>query len=81
MFYPPRKQKIKQIKTVQSSIETCTKDEYTIGYYNGLEYALCILENREPNYKMWDRERGDDNGRELEKPKTKSGYIKRKGGH
>ena len=70
------KKKLKQIKSVQQAVQSCTKDEYTIGYYNGLEYVLSLFENREPYYKMYES-KGGEKHEDIEKPRTRSGYIKK----
>lgn len=67
---------LKQIKSVQKAVQSCTEDEYTIGYYNGLEYVLSLFEKREPNYKMYEN-KGGEKHENIEKPRTRSGYIKK----
>lgn len=47
--------KIEQMKTVQKNVEGCKNDEYTVGYYNGLEYAISVLTGKEPCYEMYER--------------------------
>lgn len=39
---------LKELREVQSE---CLSDDYMFGLYNGLELAISILENREPQYK------------------------------
>jgi hypothetical protein len=42
--------KIKEMQTVHYD-STTPMDEYHGGFYNGIEYVLCMIEQREPNYK------------------------------
>lgn len=44
-------QKITNIRDIQGAKETIEAGEYMRGMYNGLELALSIVENREPEYK------------------------------
>ena len=41
-------EKIEIIKSLQDSI---VMDNYNVGYYNGVEMCLSVLENREPKYR------------------------------
>ena len=41
--------KIKQMQKAHYD-STTPMDEYHTGFYNGIEYSLCILENKEPDY-------------------------------
>ena len=68
---------VKQLKSVQRSIEQCVKDEYTVGYYNGLEYTISVLTGGEPCYKMYEGGGKDEEIVESKKITT-GGYIKRK---
>lgn len=47
MFENKTKQ-IKQMRDLQKQTMETNKDDYMIGLYNGLEFALAIMENREP---------------------------------
>lgn len=47
--------KLKEMRD-QHYKSTTPMDEYHTGMYNGIEYALCCLENREPNYKECEKE-------------------------
>lgn len=47
--------KKKQIKTLLQAQETNITDDYTVGVYNGLELALAVLEDREPEFKFYDK--------------------------
>jgi len=44
-----RAKHIKEIKKIYGSNNQC--NNYATGFYNGLELATSILENREPEYK------------------------------
>lgn len=46
---------VRTIKSNMQLIETNSTDEYMTGLYNGLELALSILENREPQFRMYDK--------------------------
>lgn len=70
--------KIEKIKDVQKVVESWETNEYTVGYYNGLEYALSVLTGNEPCYKMYE---GGDKNEEIKEPskRTVGGYVIRKG--
>ena len=42
-------EKVKEMQKVHYD-STTPMDDYHAGFYNGIEYALCILENKEPDY-------------------------------
>lgn len=42
--------KIKEMQAVHYK-STTPMDDYDGGFYNGIEYVLCMIEKREPNYK------------------------------
>jgi hypothetical protein len=42
---------LKQMLEVQGADGNWNYDAYMLGMYNGMEYSLAILENREPNYR------------------------------
>lgn len=44
-------EQLKQVHQVQAYRGNCDYSEYMLGLYNGLELALAIYEEREPNYK------------------------------
>lgn len=46
------KEKIEFIRNMQNNT---IDDEYDTGFYNGIEYALSVLENREAVYKEYKR--------------------------
>lgn len=41
---------IKKLKETQAFLKADLNNEYTVGQYNGIEYALSVLEQREPEY-------------------------------
>lgn len=47
------KKRVKELKRIRElqrqALETDT-DDYMVGLYNGLEFAVAILENREPEF-------------------------------
>lgn len=45
-------EKVEFIRNMQNNT---IDDEYDIGFYNGIEYALSVLENREAVYKEYKR--------------------------
>ncbi|WP_313757174.1 hypothetical protein [Tissierella sp.] len=42
---------LSNLKKIQGSICTIDKGDYMLGLYNGLELALSVMEDREPEYK------------------------------
>lgn len=50
MFKKSKTKQIKKIKEIQKQNIDRTKDDYTVGVYNGLELAVAILEEREPEF-------------------------------
>ena len=61
---------VRTIKSNMQLIETNSTDEYMIGLYNGLELALSILENREPQFRTYDK-------KEIEILEEQKGEVKR----
>lgn len=61
---------VRTIKSNMQLIETNSTDEYMTGLYNGLELALSILENREPQFRMHDK-------KEVEILEEQKGEVKR----
>lgn len=51
MFKKSKTKQIKKIKEIQKQNIDRTKDDYMVGIYNGLELAVAILENREPEFR------------------------------
>lgn len=43
--------KLRDVKEVQGYQGNWNYDNYMCGLYNGLELAMCIIENREPEFK------------------------------
>lgn len=70
--------KIKKMGEVKGIVAGCDKDTYNVGYYNGLEYALALLEEREPEFMMYDGKGGDSNEKEEKKVIVKGGYISKR---
>lgn len=50
MFKKSKTKQIKKIKEIQKQNIDRTKDDYMVGIYNGLELAVSILEEREPEF-------------------------------
>ena len=50
MFKTKRKQ-IKNLRDIQAQSVITGANDYTVGLYNGLELALSVLEDREPEFK------------------------------
>jgi hypothetical protein len=42
--------KLKEMQ-IQHHKSTTPMDEYFTGFYNGIEYSLCVIESRDPIYK------------------------------
>ena len=56
MFKNKTKQNIETIKNLKNIQSQNIKDDYMLGVYNGLELALSVLEEREPNFETLTRE-------------------------
>ena len=41
---------IRKLKEMQEFLKAEMNSEYTVGQYNGIEYALSVLEQRKPEY-------------------------------
>lgn len=50
------KTEIRGIKELQKQSMEMEKDDYMVGLYNGIEIALAIMENREPEFEACVRE-------------------------
>lgn len=70
---------VRTIKSNMQLIETNSTDEYMTGVWNGLELALSILENREPQFRTYDRKEIETYINEPEVKRTV--YSARKDGH
>lgn len=46
-----RVKEVKKIRKIQEKTIETNADDYMIGLYNGLEMAVAILENREPEFR------------------------------
>lgn len=44
------KSMINTIQSAKEMISSSCNDEYNVGMYNGMEYALSVLEGRKPEY-------------------------------
>lgn len=42
---------VKELRDIQGSYGNWNSDMYNLGLFNGLEMALCIIENRDPDYR------------------------------
>ena len=71
------KQKIEQIKTQKSVQAQNLTDDYMVGCYNGMELALAILEEREPEFACIVKEPQTIETDEEEKRTIASGVIRR----
>lgn len=56
MSLKSRMKELKRIKNVQEQNLGDRKDEYVVGIYNGLELAEAIMEGREPNFVLYEKE-------------------------
>ena len=45
--------KLNNAKTIQKQSLGLDNTEYNVGLYNGIEYSLSLLEDREPNFKHY----------------------------
>ena len=50
MFKKSKIKQIKKIKEIQKQNIDRIKDDYMVGIYNGLELAVAIMEEREPEF-------------------------------
>ena len=75
------KKRVKELKRIRElqrqALETDT-DDYMVGLYNGLEFAVAIMEDREPVFETTVTKEADVIEREEENGRTiKSGIIRR----
>ena len=49
-MYNKNKKQIEQLKQMKVFLSHNMDSEYAVGQYNGIEYALSVLEQREPEY-------------------------------
>lgn len=73
-----RVKELKRIRDLQKQALETDADEYMVGLYNGLEFAVAIMEDREPVFEATVSKETDVIECEEEKGRTvKSGIIKR----
>lgn len=65
---------IKNLYAAKDMLVNC-QDDYNIGMYNGMEYALSVLENRKPEYFVLV---GENEEKQEEKKRTLITGIRRK---
>lgn len=71
-----KSKQIKQIRDLQKETLKTNEDDYMIGFYNGIEVALAILENRKPVLEMCVKESEIKDKKEEQVGRTiKSGII------
>lgn len=49
--YKDRLENLKKTLKLQGMDGVWNKDEYSCAQYNGIEYAVAVMEGREPNYR------------------------------
>ena len=71
-------EKTRKLKETQEFLKAEMNSEYTVGQYNGIEYALSVLEQRKPEYAVIVRE---PEVKEVQKEigRTVASGIKRRG--
>lgn len=73
-----RVKELKRIRDLQKQALETDADEYMVGLYNGLEFAVAIMEDREPVFETTISKETEVIEHEEEKGRTvKSGIIKR----
>lgn len=73
-----QKERIKQLERMREAQFLNVKDEYSAGFYNGLEFAVALFDGREPEYLSIGKE-PDVVEKEQKKGRTKvSGIITRR---
>lgn len=73
-----RVKELKRIRDLQKQALETDADEYMVGLYNGLEFAVAIMEDREPIFETTVSKETEVIEHEEEKGRTvKSGIIKR----
>lgn len=76
-----RVRKVKEIRKVQEKMIETNADDYMVGLFNGLEMAVAILENREPEFRATVKEQqiveheGEQYGRTVASGIKKKGSI------
>jgi len=56
MFLKRKLKKLNEVLKVQGNDGNWNSDEYMLGYFNGLELATSIMENREPIFRKLKKE-------------------------
>lgn len=74
-----RVKKVKEIRKVQEQMIETNADYYMVGLFNGLEMAVAILENREPEFRATVKEPQIVEHEEEQCGRTIVSGIKRKG--
>lgn len=73
-----RVKELKRIRDLQKQALETDADDYMVGLYNGLEFAVAIMEDREPVFETIISKETEVIEHEEEKGRTvKSGIIKR----
>ena len=73
-----RVKELKIIRDIQKQALETDADDYMVGLYNGLEFAVAIMEDREPVFETTISKETEVIEHEEEKGRTvKSGIIKR----
>ena len=73
-----RVKELKRIRDLQKQALETDADEHMVGLYNGLEFAVAIMEDREPIFETTVSKETEVIEHEEEKGRTvKSGIIKR----
>lgn len=73
------KERIEQVEKMRQSQAVNVNDEYSAGFYNGLELAMSVLDGREPEYMIAEKEPKIVE-KEQKQGRTKaSGVIKKRG--
>lgn len=55
-----RLDKVKEVQYIQGQDGNYNNDSYMCGMYNGLELAVAIMENRDPEYKVIDAKQNEE---------------------
>lgn len=76
MYSFKTRKKLKIVKQMKEALSLNLQDEYDCGYYNGIEFVLAQIENREPVYVNPDDIEEKENKEEKEKETKKRTTIK-----
>lgn len=80
MSLKSRMKELKRVKNVQEQNLGDRKDEYVVGIYNGLELAEAIMEGREPNFILCEKEPEEIETKENNGGRTVISGIRKIGG-